>query len=188
MAVLSRFSNAGAEAILLVHAALTRYAPHLVAHFDEAVTEVIFAPELCPEGSAACATPNVIGRVVFRLPAEYMTMGELARVLLHEARHWQYDPYQGWYTLPHSCSEPFCRNPDERAADFVYAKDLELQPQIDFALLRAGLDPHRPYRRPPAPSASGPHAPLVVSGAALGAVIGGPVGALVGGFVGALFD
>lgn len=166
MASLRNFSAHGVNAIQAVHRALAQHAPHLVGHFDRAVLEVRFAPSLCQPGSAACVRPDVHRVVLFAVAPEHMTMAELGRVLLHEARHLQQRVDGYWSILPHSCSDAFCTRPAERADDFVYRGDVAVLPEIVRALRAAGWAAKAPWIAPP--STDGPDLLLTILGVGLG--------------------
>lgn len=176
MALLFGFSATGVDAIQAVHRALSAHAPWLLAHFDEVVRSVRFAPTLCSRRAAACVRPERYREIIFALAPEHMTMEELGRVLLHEARHWQPDGRGGWYVFPHTCSDPYCTRPTERAADPVYARDEELAPAIAQALTAAGFQPGLPFVLPataPRPSPSFPWGDLLKGALVGAAAVGG---------------
>lgn len=148
MALLTGFSKAGVEAILAVHGALTRHAPTWVAHFDEAVTEVTFAPHACRKGAAACVHPDRPRMVFFVVEPEYQPLAEVGRLLLHEARHWQRDVGGHWHVEGHRCSDPFCALPSEKGADPVYQYDAMARPVVAQSLRAAGYDPEASWATP----------------------------------------
>ncbi|MBL8680175.1 MAG: hypothetical protein JNK05_13450 [Myxococcales bacterium] len=148
MVQLLGFSQNGADAIRAVHRAISLFAPAWIAHFDQALTAVQFAPNMCRQGAAACVREDFPRVAFFALPPEHMPMKELGRVLTHEARHWQQNAYGAWYVLPHKCSDPFCTRPSEWGADPVYRGDVAAAPHIEGALRLAGYELDLPFVLP----------------------------------------
>lgn len=110
---------------------LAQLEPSAYVHICREVREVVFGPTWCPPNSIAC-TGGPLGRqVVLDRDPLSMDLPELAALIFHEALHLASDEHGNLVTVPHDCTD--CTNLAERARDFIYRAEAELEARLRSA-------------------------------------------------------
>jgi hypothetical protein len=104
---------------------MVRAAPEAAAHVAREI-EVIEAGG-CGFGITAC-TDGQLGRTArLSFDVSTATLAEVASTVFHESLHHWTDALGRHWSIPHTCSDPFCLDPVERSCDPIYAREAALR-------------------------------------------------------------